>query len=84
MKFTAKIINSFGLIYSLIGAVLVAIEVVKVYRGSITGTIIRIWGEMGKPTPEYRTFEKQKHTYMKIGLGYLITGFLLQILAIWI
>ena len=68
----------------MVGAVLVAIEVVRVYRGGITGTIEATWADLGKPTFEFQRFEKRKRQIMGAGLGFLLFGFLLQIVALWV
>lgn len=82
-----KIINSAGLICDLIGAWLVAWEVVKQYHGS------KLSPRPGPQFPgvspvsensKYRKYEKQKYFKMKIGLGFLTIGFILQILSNWI
>lgn len=81
---TSKIIGSIGLVFDIVGAIFVAYEVVNVYRGSITGTINGTWNGLGEPTTEYKEFESKKHKHMKIGLAFLIIGFILQIIALWI
>lgn len=47
-----KIIGTIGLCFDIIGACLVAIEVVKVYRGHLTASVNDTWHEIGKPTAE--------------------------------
>jgi len=80
-----KIFGTVGLFFDIIGAFLVAIEVVKVYRGSLTRGILNdTWADSSKPAPEYVQFEKQKHRWMKAGLIFLVSGFIMQIIAIWI
>jgi hypothetical protein len=80
----SQIIASIGLAFDMVGAVLVAIEVVRVYRGPIAGTIENTWEESGQPTFEFQRFEKKKRQIMGTGLGFLLFGFLLQIIALWI
>jgi len=48
----AKIIGTIGLLSDMVGAILVAIEIVKVFRGPITSGIRGTWNDMGEPTPE--------------------------------
>ncbi len=79
----AKVVGTIGLSFDIIGAILVAIEVVKVYRGKIMGTVDDTWLELGQLTPEFIEHEKQKRTWMKFGLFFLVSGFILQIIAIW-
>jgi len=78
----SKIIATFGLAFDMVGAIFVAIEVVKVYRGQkrIKTTI----AEIGCPTEDFKKHEKNKRNYMIIGLILLCLGFILQIIAIWI
>ena len=78
-----KVIATVGLTFDMIGAVLVAIEVVKVYSGEITGGMEALMIDMGKPTPEFKQFEKKKRTWMTVGLVFLLLGFGLQIVSIW-
>ncbi len=80
----SQIIGTIGLLCDIIGAILVAVEVVSVYHGDITGTMNDAWETHGKPTPEYKRFEKRKRKIMGVGLVFLLTGFSLQIVALWI
>lgn len=83
----APTITTVGLLCDIIGAVLVAIEVVKIFKGPTTidiggaGTIGG--GFVPKANPEYENHEKEKHRIMKAGLVFLILGFSLQILGAW-
>ena len=77
----AKILGTIGLVLDIIGAILVAFEVVKVYRGQIVSNLI--YGNL-KPAEKFKEYENKKHRMMKIGLCFLIVGFLMQIIAIWI
>lgn len=82
-----KIINSIGLISDVIGAWLVAWEVVKQYRGSklFSPPMPRIPGVSPvAENPKFRKYEQQKYLKMKIGLGFLTAGFTLQLLSNWI
>jgi hypothetical protein len=40
-------------------------------------------GTAGEPTPEFKRFERQKRKWMWTGLIFLLLGFLLQIIALW-
>jgi hypothetical protein len=78
-----KIIGTIGLCFDIFGAFFVAVEVVKVYRGNMTGSVSDTWFDLGKPTPAYKAFETRKRIWMGTGLVLLFLGFLLQIAAIW-
>ena len=75
-----QLVGSIGLMFDIIGAIFVAIEVVAVYRGSLTGST---WKTINKPNEEYVSHEKRKRKFMAVGLGFLLLGFLLQIVALW-
>jgi hypothetical protein len=75
-----KLIGTVGLVFDMVGAILVAIEVVRVYRGQITSITM---GTAGKPTPEFKKYEGKKRKWMGVGLIFLLLGFLLQIIALW-
>ena len=84
---TPQIITTSGLICDIVGAWLVAIEVVRVFRGPTTIDI----GDSGainggfipKPNPEYEKHESKKRCIMTFGLFFLTAGFVLQILGTW-
>ena len=81
-------LNSIGLIFDIIGAWLVASEVVQQFRGKKFEDV-RIGGfrigspgdEIVKETPEYKLFDAAKYYRMKWGLAFLTLGFFLQILS---
>lgn len=83
----APTITTAGLCCDILGAVLVAIEVVKVFKGPTTIDIGGAGpiggGFVPKVNPEYEKHEKEKHRIMKAGLAFLIIGFSLQILGAW-
>lgn len=85
---TAAIISTIGLFCDIVGAFLVAIEVVRVFRGSTTidfgdaGTLNG--GTFLAPNPEFEAHEKRKHRTMKIGLAFLVVGFVLQGIGVWV
>ena len=76
-----KDVNSLGLLFDIAGAWLVAIEVVKQFRGR-KYEIDRTWNGFGKPpwdSDEYRQWESSKFKFMWGGLLCLTLGFSLQI-----
>jgi hypothetical protein len=81
-----KIINSVGLFFDIIGAWLVAWEVVRQFKGQQYEDSMVLMDEFINPPEKTRDFEKweqDKYAKMKIGLGFLFTGFALQILSNW-
>ncbi len=84
----AKIINSVGLFFDMIGACFIAIEVIKQYKGKKYYSDDSALGGINtdrspKDTADYKKWEQAKYEYMKIGLGFLLLGFALQILSNW-
>jgi hypothetical protein len=84
---TAQIITTIGIVFDIIGAILVANEVVRVFRGPTT---IDIGGSgnldgmfIPKPNPEFEAHEEKKRIIMKWGLCLLIIGFLFQAIGTW-
>ena len=84
---TAQLITTVGILCDIVGAILVANEVVRVFRGPTT---IDVGGAgyyggtfVPKPNPEFEAHEARKRMIMKWGLGLLIGGFLLQLLGAW-
>jgi len=84
---TAAIITTIGLVCDIIGAVLVANEVVRVFRGPTT---IDVGGAgswdgqfIPKANPEFEAHEGRKRRIMKIGLSFLLVGFFLQGVGAW-
>ena len=98
MLTNAKIIGSIGLCFDIVGAVLVANEVVRIFCGPLTldeETVRKMQGGKGSTVhygsaykhvinPDFEIFEKKKRTIMRIGLYFLIAGFILQIFSLWI
>lgn len=84
---TPAIITTVGLICDIIGALLVANEVVRVFRGSTTidvgGAGSLNGGFIPKPNPEFEAHEGRKRRIMKVGLAFLLVGFFLQGVAAW-
>lgn len=93
----ARFVSSLGLSLDIIGALLVAIEVVRVFRGPLTldeETARKKQGGEGSTSkfgvpykhvvnPDYEKFEKSKRTYMRCGLFCLVGGFLMQGFPLW-
>lgn len=86
-------VNSVGLIFDIFGAFLVATEVVsqfneKKFKDTPTGPWTNagetIMGVRAEETDEYKGWERRKYRRMKVGLGFLVLGFLLQILSNWV
>ena len=87
LNFTT-ILNIFGLACDLIGAVLVATEVVNQFRGqqfSRGPAYPPDVGPVSLPAPhetdEYDAWNARKFSNMKIGLVFLVGGFVVQIIA---
>ena len=90
--------NTVGLLLDIVGAWLVAWEVVRQFRGSkvrVTGGVLRtdylgsdgtpvVAGQHTEDTEEFKFWEAGKYKRMKLGLGFLTLGFLLQLLSNWI
>jgi len=90
--------NSLGIILDIVGAWLVAWEVVRQFHGDkvrVTGGVLRTdyLGSVGTPvvagqhteeTKEFKVWEEDKYMRMKWGLGFLSAGFILQIISNWV
>lgn len=73
-----------GLVCDIAGALCVAFEVFKRYKGNPIEQSQSLKDvDYPKPqhTEEYRVWEKSKLSAMSIGLGLLIVGFILQIIG---
>jgi hypothetical protein len=82
----SKSINSIGLFLDIVGAWFVAWEVVRQYKGNTHG-ISMAFGDFVNPSPktkEYKSWVQNKYLKMKIGLGCLTIGFMLQIASNWV
>lgn len=84
------VLNIIGLLCDIVGAFLVASEVVIQFKGQRFGDThgVNLGGFVEASAPEetatYRKWEAGKYRKMKIGLSFLVVGFLLQILAnVW-
>ena len=84
---SAAIIATVGLILDIVGALLVANEVVRVFRGPTTvdigdsGTING--GFIASANPAFQAHERKKRRIMALGLALLLLGFVLQGVAAW-
>ncbi|GMR18714.1 MAG: hypothetical protein BMS9Abin33_1149 [Gammaproteobacteria bacterium] len=85
--YTGQIITTVGLLCDIAGAFLVAIEVIKVFRGPTTidigGSGSINGGFIPKVNPDFEKHEQEKHYYMKFGLVFLVVGFILQGVGLW-
>ena len=82
-----KIINSIGLAFDIVGAWLVAWEVVRTFKGQqyeVQPLIANGENPPPKKTEKYKTYESDKHCKMLIGLFCLTIGFSFQFLSNWI
>lgn len=82
------IITSAGLVCDILGALLVANEVVRVFQGPATIDV----GDAGcfsgstrlVPNPKFEEHERKKRKFMAWGLGLLLLGFVLQGVGSWV
>jgi len=83
----AQWITTAGLLCDILGAWLVAIEVVRVFRGPTTIDAGRSKapgdGFIPVPNPEFEKYGRRKRYAMSRGLFFLTTGFMLQGLGAW-
>lgn len=82
----SKIINSIGLFFDIAGAWLVAIEVVKQYKGN-KFRISSTWNDLAdgpKESPEFEKWQILNHKLMLLGLALLTLGFLMQFASNWV
>jgi len=82
------IVTTIGLACDIVGALLVANEVVRVFAGPATIDVgnAGCWDGNTKlvPNPEFEAHEQKKRRYMKWGLALLVIGFILQGLGTWL
>ena len=90
--------NSVGLVLDIVGAWLVAWEVVRQFHGKkvdVQGGVLVtnylgsdgtpvVAGQQTKETNEFMAWETKKYLRMKWGLCFLSVGFVLQIMSNWI
>lgn len=81
----AKFYNTVGLCFDLVGAVLIAFEVVNKFKGE-EHEQLEMTLDYDKPphkTEEYLKWVAKKYLFMSIGLLLLLFGFILQIVSNW-
>jgi hypothetical protein len=78
-------INIIGIFCDIIGALLVAYEVSKKFRGKkfykISPPQFGNWEPRSPETDEFIKYNSSKEWWMAVGLGFLLAGFLLQIIS---
>lgn len=81
-----QLVTTIGLAFDIIGALLVAIEVVKKFDGDqfVVGQTYDTMTDPPKKTPAFVKWEIFKYKTMKLGLTLLIFGFILQIVGTWL
>jgi hypothetical protein len=82
---TPQWINTFGISFDIIGAWLVAYEIVKQYNGKKYRDDVTI-DELDEPvreTSQYQQWEIKKYKWMWYGLISLTIGFVFQIASTW-
>lgn len=83
-------LNSCGLALDIMGAWLVAYEVVVQFRGAQYGRSSgfsyngHVDAEPTEETTEFEHYKKSKYKNMKLGIFFLTVGFLLQIASNWV
>lgn len=85
-ELSAKIINSIGLVFDIVGAVFVTWEVVKQFKGKQFDKVqLRLGATLPPPdkTSEFEQWERNKYKKMLTGLALLFFGFSLQLLSNW-
>jgi hypothetical protein len=78
------LLNMIGLLCDIVGAFFVASEVVRQFRGMQYGaspTFDTSFSGPPQETPEYKKWSHLKTRNMKIGMGFLVIGFLFQNVA---
>lgn len=85
MNNLSQVISTIGLSLDIIGAYLVASEVVSQYKGHQLKPIETrcMQSEPPEKTKEFTNWENIRYLKMKIGLALLIIGFLMQITGVW-
>lgn len=84
----APIVTTLGLVSDIVGAVLVASEVVRQYHGrrfTAGGESDPMFGPTPvRETTEFSSWQRGTYRRMKLGLGFLLVGFVLQIAGTWL
>lgn len=83
---SAQWLTTIGLLFDILGAILVAYEVVRKFDGIqfVVGNTYATLADPPKKTKEYIRWEIMKYRFMVAGLVALLLGFVLQIAATWI
>lgn len=93
MDISPKLVNSIGLVFDLIGALLIGFEFFKKYKDDRfrpdAGMAVDpdrglVQQSEVQPTDEYKAWESRREKVAIVGLTFLCTGFALQILANWV
>jgi len=81
-----KTINSIGLLFDILGAWFVAIEVVRKFKGEKYEKDPSLYAADKPPydSAEYKKWESSKFIFMWLGLAFLTIGFILQISSNWL
>lgn len=85
-----QIVTSAGLCADIVGAIFVAVEVVRQFPGPAYRTTVstmfdpQVASSRTRKTPEFEQWESWKYSRMKWGLGCLLVGFVLQFIGVWL
>ena len=80
-----KVLSAAGLFFDLVGAGLLAVDVVRRFHG-IKLLALLTYGDLSSPpkeSPEFKAWEKTNLRFNIWGLGFLLLGFGLQLLALF-
>jgi hypothetical protein len=88
-------INTVGILFTMIGALLIAVDVTRQYKGHENEPIVQNYTDANdfddlgivlqpEKTPEYLKWEKTNKRLMILGLVMIFLGGVLQISASWI
>jgi hypothetical protein len=78
----ANVLSSIGIVSVALWAVLVALEVVKEFRGEKFED--STWEKQHQPSSQWAKYERLRLSGMKYGLGLILFGSTLQLAAIWV
>jgi hypothetical protein len=78
---TAKVLASLGIVATAFGAVLVAIEVIRVFHGERFKP--NTWEREHVASDRWRHYEAMRLRGMRSGLTLILIGSALQLVAIW-
>jgi hypothetical protein len=94
---TTQWINTLGILSTMIGAILIAVDVTRQYKknkftvsAGVTATdymgstgVPIVAGQRATETEEYKRWQRQNFLLMLFGLIFLLLGGVLQIVATW-